>query len=52
VRGVLADCTLSLADATLTLTLGPSVAELAGEVMQKRLASLASAMGRDFHLET
>lgn len=49
--GVLTDCKLALSDEVVTLTLGPAVAELSGEVMQKRLASLASTLGRDFRLE-
>jgi exopolyphosphatase/guanosine-5'-triphosphate,3'-diphosphate pyrophosphatase len=51
VPGVLASCSLEISDEAVTLTLAPAVAELAGEVMLKRLAALASTMGREFRLE-
>jgi len=49
--GVLEDCRLTKDETTLTLTLGPKVAELSGEVMRRRLASLADTLGLEYRLK-
>ncbi|MCG8693060.1 MAG: Ppx/GppA family phosphatase [Minwuiales bacterium] len=44
--GALGDASLTVGDDRLTLTLGPTVTDLSGEIVQRRLDALAKAMGR------